>query len=104
MDLIGEFHPASSKGNRYALTAICMLTGFTWCIPLKTKKAEEVVAAYMNHIYCVCGPSKTILSDNGSEFKNKCGKRYLNVLKLNIGTLLSIHHNVMAALKVFTGS
>ena len=27
MDLIGEFHPASSKGNRYALTAVCMLTG-----------------------------------------------------------------------------
>ena len=22
MDLIGEFHPASSKGNRYALTAV----------------------------------------------------------------------------------
>ena len=30
MDL-REFHPASSKGNRYALTAICMLTGFTFC-------------------------------------------------------------------------
>ena len=25
MDLIGEFHPASSKGNRFALTAVCML-------------------------------------------------------------------------------
>ena len=25
VDLIGEFHPASSKGNRYALTAVCML-------------------------------------------------------------------------------
>ena len=37
MDLIGEFHPASSKGNRYALTAVCMLTGFTFCIPLKSK-------------------------------------------------------------------
>ena len=24
MDLIGEFHPPSSKGNRYALTAVCM--------------------------------------------------------------------------------
>ena len=23
MDLIGEFHPASSKGNRFALTAVC---------------------------------------------------------------------------------
>ena len=28
MDLIGEFHPASSKGNRYALTAICMFYRF----------------------------------------------------------------------------
>ena len=28
MDLIGEFHPPSSKGNRYALTVICMHTGF----------------------------------------------------------------------------
>ena len=37
MDLIGEFHQASSKGNRYALTAVCMLTGFTFCIPLKSK-------------------------------------------------------------------
>ena len=46
MDLIGEFHPASSKGNRYALTAICMLTGFTFCIPLKSKCAEDVIKVY----------------------------------------------------------
>ena len=71
MDLIGEFHSASSKGNRYALTAICMLTGFTFCIPLKNKTAEEVVKAYLNHICCVFGPSKKILMDNGTEFKNK---------------------------------
>ena len=42
MDLIGEFHPPTSRGHRYALTAVCMLTGFTWCVPLKTKTAEEV--------------------------------------------------------------
>ena len=71
MDLIGEFHPASSKGNRYALTAICMLTGFTFCIPLKSKTAEDMVTAYLNHICCVFGPSKKILTDNGKEFKNK---------------------------------
>ena len=47
MDLIGEFHPASSKGNRYALTAVCMLTGFTFCIPLKSKRAEDVIKAYI---------------------------------------------------------
>ena len=71
MDLIGEFHPASSKGNRFALTAICMLTGFTFCIPLRSKCAEDVIKAYINHICCPFGPSKKILTDNGTKFKNK---------------------------------
>ena len=71
MDLIGEFHPASSKGNRYALMAVCMLTGFTFCIPLKSKCAEDVIKAYIDHICCPFGPSKKILTDNGTEFKNK---------------------------------
>ena len=57
MDLIGEFHPPTSRGYRYALTAVCMPTGFTWCVPLKTKTAEEVAKAYMDHIYCSFGGS-----------------------------------------------
>ena len=71
MDLIGEFHPASSKGNRFALTAVCMFMGFTFCIPLKCKHAEDVIKAYINHICCTFGPSRKILTDNGTEFKNK---------------------------------
>ena len=71
MDLIGEFHPASSKGNRYALTAICMLTGFTFCIPLKSKHTEDIINAYINYIFCSFGPSRKILTDNETEFKNK---------------------------------
>ena len=82
MDLIGEFHPASSKGNRYALTAICMLTGFTFCIPLKNKTAEEVIKAYLNHICCVFGPSKKILTDNGTEFKNKMWEDVYKLLRM----------------------
>ena len=81
MDLIGEFHPASSKGNRYTLTAICMLTGFTFCIPLKNKTAEEVVKAYLNHICCVFGPSKKILTDNGTEFKKKMWEDVYKLLR-----------------------
>ena len=71
MDLIAEFHPASSKSNRFALTAICMLIGFTFCIPLKTKCAEDVINAYINHICCPFGPTKKILTENGTEFKKK---------------------------------
>ena len=81
MDLIGEFHPASSKGNRYALTAVCMLTGFTFCIPLKSKHAEDVIKAYIDHICCPFGPSRKILTDNGTEFKNKLWTEVFDKLK-----------------------
>ena len=71
MDLIGEFHPPATKGKRYALTVICMLTGYVFCIPLKSKTAEEVLQAYVDNMYSKFGRSMKILSDNGTEFKNK---------------------------------
>ena len=71
MDLIGEFHPPTSKGKRYALTVICMLMGYVFCVPLKTKTAEEVLQAYIDNVYSKFGGSVKILSDNGTEFKNK---------------------------------
>ena len=71
MDLIGEFHPPTTKNNRYALTVICMLMGYIFCVPLKTKTTEEVIQAYIDNIYSKFGGSMKILSDNGTEFKNK---------------------------------
>ena len=71
MDLIGEFHPPTSKKHRYALTVICMLTGYVFCVPLQTKTAEEVIQAYIDNVYARFGGSLKILSDNGTEFKNK---------------------------------
>ena len=71
MDLIGEFHPPATKRNRYALTVICMLMGYVFCIPLKTKTAEEVLQVYIDNIYSKFGGSMKILSDNGTELKNK---------------------------------
>ena len=48
-----------------------MVTGFTFCIPIKSKKVEDVMKAYTDNICCVFEPSKKILTDNGTEFKNK---------------------------------
>ena len=87
MDLIGKSHPPTSCGHCYALTAVCMLTGFTWCVPLKTKTVEEVIKAYMDHIYSNFGGSIKILMDNGMEFKNKLFKEVVKKL----GTEFSIH-------------
>ena len=71
MDLIGEFHPPTSRKHKYTLTVICMLTGYVFCVPLQTKTAEEVIQAYIDQVYSRFGGSLKILSDNGTEFKNK---------------------------------
>ena len=83
MDLIGKFHPLTSRAHRYALTAVCMLTGFTWCVPLKTKTVEEVMKAYMDHIYSNFGGSIKILMDrwmgqnSKTNFSKKSSKHYV---------------------------
>ena len=63
MALIGEFKMGSTQGNRYALTVICMLTGYTWCIPIADKSAETIVKAYIREVYSKYGGSRKILSD-----------------------------------------
>ena len=45
--------------------------GYVFCVPLKTKAAEEVIQAYIDNIYSKFGGSMKILSDNGTKFKNK---------------------------------
>ena len=86
-DLIGEFHPLTRYAHHYALTAICMLTGFTGCIPLVSKKEDEVTKAYLDHIYSSFGGSVKILTDNRTELKNKLFKEVVSIL----GTKFPIH-------------
>ena len=71
MDLVGPIHPPSSRGNKYVLTVIDMLTGFTMAVPIKNKNAETICDAYRNHVYRTFGGSSRILADNGSELKNQ---------------------------------
>ena len=51
------------------------------------EQPEEVVKAYVDHIYCSFGGSIKILTDNGTEFKNKLFKEVVSKL----GTEFSIH-------------
>ena len=61
MDLIGEFHPPTSRKQH--------------CVPLKIKTAEEVTQAYIDNVYSKFGGSLKIFSDNGTEFKNRVFKQ-----------------------------
>ena len=91
MDLIGDFTP-SSKGNKYALTVICMLTGYTFCIPIPTKKTSDVITAYIDNVYSKFGGSKKILSDNGTEFKNQLFEKIAKELGVEFKCYTAPYH------------
>ena len=91
MDLIGDFTP-SSKGNKYSLTVICMLTGYTFCIPIPSKKASDVITAYIDNVYSKFGGSKKILSDNGTEFKNQLFEKIAKELGVEFKCYTAPYH------------
>ena len=70
MDSIGQL-PTTSKGNRYALTSICLLTSYLITVPLKRKTAVEVLMAYIKEILPKISCRKFILQDKGTKFKNE---------------------------------
>ena len=86
MDLIGKFNLPSSQGNKFTLMVICMLSGWTWCIPIVDKSAPVIIQAYLKNVHHPFGPSRKILSDNGSKFKNQ--------LFENVAQELGIEHKV----------
>ena len=47
-----------------------MLLGYVFSVPLKTKTAE-VIQGYIDNVYSEFEGSFKMLSDNGTEFKNK---------------------------------
>ena len=48
-----------------------MLTGYTIAICIPDKSAETICRAYRDHVFCIFGGSTHILTENGSEFKNR---------------------------------
>ena len=70
MDTIGHL-PITSKGNRWTLTAICLHTSYVLTVSMKEKSAENVVQAFWSGILAQKLESVAILSDNGTESKNK---------------------------------
>ena len=68
--LIGPL-PETSSGNKFALTAICLLTNYMLMVPIPNKTTQQVIHAYLKHICAQFGGSKNILTDRGSEFTSQ---------------------------------
>ena len=69
-DLLGPYS-ATSKGNKYVLTAVCNLTGYPKTTPIRNKKIMSVANHLLADIMLKFGFPRILHLDNVVEFKSK---------------------------------
>jgi len=69
MDLLAM--PESWAGNKYVMVIMDYATRYAIAVPVKDKTAKTVAEALIQQVLLVHGPARRLLSDNGTEFKNK---------------------------------
>ena len=79
LDCIGPLE-RSKRGFKWILTCIDLHSSFLIAVPIKSKSADDVIHAYVETILQQIGPSRFILTDNGTEFKNDTMSNVLNWL------------------------
>ena len=70
----------SKRNFKWILTCIDLHSSFMIAVPMKSKSAADVIHAYVETILPQIGPSRFILTDNGTEFKNDTMSKVLNRL------------------------
>ena len=83
MDLVGPIGTDISGGTskNQILVVLDPTTHFPYFIPISGKTMEEVAMAFADRVLLEHGTVDTILTDNGSEFKNKTMKSLMALLK-----------------------
>ena len=69
LDCVGSLE-RSKRGSKWISTCIDLHSSFLLTVPMKLKSADDVIHAYIETILPQIGPSRFILMDNGTEFKN----------------------------------
>ena len=79
LDCVGPLE-RSKQDFKWILTCIDLHSSFLIIVPMKSKSADDVIHAYIETILPRIGPSRFILTDNGTEFKNDTMGKVLNRL------------------------
>ena len=79
LDCVGPLE-RSKRNFKGILTSIDLHSSFMIAVPMKSKSADDVIHAYVETILPQIGPSRFILTDNGTEFKNDTMVKVLNRL------------------------
>jgi hypothetical protein len=80
IDIVGPL-PRTARGNRYIVVAVDYLTKWPEARALSTASAEAVTNFIYDDIICRHGAPQTILSDQGTHFKNQMIKHLCEKFK-----------------------
>ena len=79
LDCVGPLE-RSKRNYKWILTCIDLHSSFMIAVPMKSKSADDIIHAYVETILPQIGPSRFILTDDGTEFKNDTMDKVLNRL------------------------
>ena len=79
LDCVGPLE-GTSRGSKWILTCIDLHSSYLIATPMKSKSADYVIHAYIESVLPRIGPSKFILTDNGTEFKKDTMREVLHRL------------------------
>lgn len=90
IDVMGPFI-RTTKGNRYIVTAICYLTKWLECRPLKEATTEEIAKFIVEQIICRHGCPRILQSDRGSIFTSELFEEITKILGIKHNLSTSYH-------------
>ena len=83
IDLTGMLPETTGNGSRYILVVKDYHTKFVWLFAIKNKDAISVADMLVTELYCRWGIPEMLVSDRGSEFRNKLEARINHIFKVN---------------------
>ncbi|KAK1614119.1 hypothetical protein QYE76_019636 [Lolium multiflorum] len=84
MDMIGEIHPASSKGHRWVLAITDYFTKWVEAVPMKKVASEDVIKFVLEHVIHRFGIPQTITTDGGSVFVSKEMRKFCDDMGIKL--------------------
>jgi len=82
LDLTGEL-PTTPDGNRYIMVVKDFMSKYVWIFAIPNKEAETIADILVSEIYTVFGAPKCLVTDNGTEFRNRLNNRLSKLYRIN---------------------
>jgi IS30 family transposase len=82
LDLTGEL-PLTEDGNKCIMVVKDFMSKYVWMFAIPDKSAETAADILVSEICTVFGSPKCLLTDNGTEFKNKLNNRLSKLYKVD---------------------